>query len=145
MMRDRRKGSSISEFGPAMFVFLIAIFFPMIDLLGLAMGYGICWYINYKISNQVARSRQAQATTIADEVVGSVMRTGFASFLKLQQGDIKVAAPVFDNNAAPPTVQVTTEVTTKPFLSIPFWKAVPGLNAPVTFSISSQLTRESTL
>ncbi|HEY9715510.1 MAG TPA: hypothetical protein V6C72_18695, partial [Chroococcales cyanobacterium] len=35
-------------------------------------------------------------------------------------------------------VSIATTVSFRPFLSIPFFKAVPGLGSPVTFSVSGR-------
>ena len=37
-----RRGSAITETGPALFVLLLLIFFPLIDLLGIAANYCFC-------------------------------------------------------------------------------------------------------
>jgi hypothetical protein len=38
LKRRNREGSTLAEFGPALFLFFIAVFFPAINLLGFALG-----------------------------------------------------------------------------------------------------------
>ena len=139
----RRKGSAISEFGPALFILFLVVLFPLIDILGLALSYGICWYLNFKICNQVARTKEANGPTIAASEVSVVQATGFANFLHIQQ--INVPNPSYQDSATPPTVKVQTSVTAMPFVPVPWFTSVAGLNAPVTFTISSTVVRELTL
>ncbi|MBX9685657.1 MAG: hypothetical protein K2X27_03080 [Candidatus Obscuribacterales bacterium] len=144
MLKRYRKqsGSTIAETGPALLVIFLLIFFPLIDIIGLSWTYGMCWYLNYKISNEIARGKKADAPAIISEQVNLVASSSIASFLGIVPSGIKVASPVFNDTAQPPTVQVTSSIEAKPFITVPWFQAVPGLNAPVTFTISSQLTRE---
>lgn len=145
-LRRRNRGSSISEFGPALFIFFLIIFFPLIDILSMTALYGTCWYINFVITNQAARSRASQAQQIADDQKAAIMQTGLAAFLKVQAGDVTTAI-TFPPAAAgeQPTVVCTTTLTGQPFVTVPFFIDVPGLNKPLTFVVSSEQTRESTL
>lgn len=149
MIRRRRKsGSAITEFGPALLIFFLFAFFPFMDLLGLGTSYGLCWYLNYKISNQVARARQNTNGTqlggqdIANQEVGIVSGGGFANFLKVQSITSTVT---YQTATIPQTVSTTTSITAMPFLTIPWVGSVPGLNAPITFTLTAQLPREVTL
>lgn len=138
-----KRGSAISDFGPALFVLFIVILFPLLDIIGLTFSYGLCWYLNFKISNQVARCKKIDEPKIAQLEIDKVSATGFAAFLKVQK--IDVPTPAYNDSENPPTVSVTTSVTSMPFLTIPFFFKAPGLNDPITFSISTTLTRELTL
>ena len=149
-MRPRNnRGSNLSETGPALFIFFLGILFPMIDLLSIAFIYATCWYINFTVANQAARARESERDTIVTGVQKQIYNSGFASFLKIKDGDIKtdVNYPAVEAGL-PAVLQCTTTVTGKPLVTLPaggIIPAVPGLSAPVTFSISTEMTRESTL
>lgn len=132
----------MAETGPALFVILIIIFFPMLDLIGLTWSYGICWYLNYTISNEISRSRRSEAPQIIAGAVDTISGTGFAKFLGIGPNSINVPQPVYDDEAQPPTVVVVTMVRAKPFVTVPWWGPIPGLNAPIVFVVTSRLTRE---
>ncbi len=143
--KKRRNGSTIIETQTALLVIFLLVFFPLLDLIGLAMSYSLCWYVNSKISNQVARSRKVDGPALVESEINNAMHSGIGNFLKLGPGSIQVPPPVYNDTAIPPTVQISSSITVKPFVSIPWFAPVPGLNAPATLTFSSQLTRESTL
>lgn len=138
----RRSGTMMTETGPALFILFIVIFFPMLDLMGLACSYGMCWYLNYSISNEIARSRKAEGPEIVSRSVTALTQSGFGQFLGIKSGSVNIPAPVYNDTANPPTVVVTTSMAVKPFITVPWFRPVPGLNAPITYTVTSQLTRE---
>jgi hypothetical protein len=146
-MHRTRKGSAITEFGPALFVFLIIIFFPLMDLLGMAAVYCCGWYCNFLVTREVAVRTQAQGQLAAQEVDDEFLKTGVAAFVGLKAGDhgSKIVHVLNYNTAAaglPPQVECKTSITGVPFLTIPFIPAVPGLSAPITFTMTQVRPRE---
>jgi hypothetical protein len=148
----RRRGSAISEFGPALFLLLVIVFFPMLDLLGMAAAYvmsGI--YHSYMIRElslsappsaapDPAIQTQAAAKT---KITSDFQNTSFFRFLGMKPGDLVCSNVTYIPNATNPLlVQCTTSATMTPFISIPWWGAIPGLNAPFTFTMTSQRPQE---
>ena len=134
-------GSTTADFAPVLFVIFIVFFFPMLNFIGLTWAYGMCWYFNYTISHEIARSKKIHQPAIVSHAVDRLTSSGMASFLGIKPGGIKVLPPAYDDTSQPPTVQVTTSLTAKPFISVPWFGPVPGLNAPMTFTVSTRLTR----
>ncbi len=132
----------MTETGPALFILFIVVFFPMLDLVGLTCSYGMCWYLNYSLSNEIARSRKAEGPEIVTRSVEAMTSSGFGKFLGIGSGSVTIPAPVYNDEANPPTVVVTTSMKVKPFVAVPWFRPVPGLNAPINFTVTSQLTRE---
>jgi predicted secreted protein len=156
-MNRRRKGSAITEFGPALFLFLVLIFFPLMDLISVACIYCCGWYCNFLVTREAAVRTRADGGNgpggnggiVAQEVNREFLRTGVAAFIGLRspadetsgnlvhQCDYTTAGP-----GLPPQVRCSTQITGRPFLTIPFIPAVPGLSAPITFRMVSDRPRE---
>jgi len=147
-----KRGSAIAEMGPALFVLLVIIFFPMIDLMEVGAGYMMAQSFHDSMLRAIAVSQptggtqdpsiQTQATAISN-VTNSFAGSGFASFLHVQATDLQVTNVTYLPSAAnPTTVQVSTSVSVAPFISIPYFSPVPGLNAPVIFTSTSQRPQE---
>ncbi len=151
--RRRCRGSAITETGPALFLLLVLIFFPMLDLLGLAVGYIMSGNFHDYMIRELALSAppgiavpdpsiqtQAQARAKVIQEFGS---SGFANFLKMTPADLQVPSITYiPNSANPDFVQCTTTCIVRPFISIPFFGNVPGINAPFPFTITTQRPQE---
>jgi len=155
----RSRGSAITEFGPALFIFFIVIFFPLMDVLALSANYMGGWYFNYECAKQVSRVTQADGQAALSEMDNNFIGSGIGKFLGFKQSNIQhqltyIAAQTATAanpgsgqaaiNAMPPQVQVTTTLKVRPFLYIPFPVKVPGLNDDVPFQYSVQIAREET-
>jgi len=163
--KRRNNGQAIAEFGPALFLFLIIIFFPMLDLLGLAADYCMAWYANFAMCRELAVRKVADgigagatvptgnavdcsgAQVYADVMTNGFLTTGFASLLQInaktcQQQANYSAVPMPDGSQ--PTVSCTTTLTATPFLTIPWPTPCPGMNQPMVFVIQSSRPREVT-
>lgn len=151
------RGSAISEFGPALFIFLAVVFFPVLDMMGLAASYGAGFYLNYTAANAVARVTQAEGDATLQQAKSSFVASGIGAFLGLKPNSIKFE-PVYKDAqktqpagggkpaiaATPAEVELTTTFTIKPFLTIPFFCSVKGLNAPIDFKYYTVVAREET-
>ncbi|MBY0546208.1 MAG: hypothetical protein K2W95_02895 [Candidatus Obscuribacterales bacterium] len=165
MSQRKRKGSAITEFGPSLFIFLILIFFPMMDLLGVAAVYCCGWYCNFLVTRELAVRTAADggttspgpnATTtsanggiVASEINTEFRKTGICAFIGVRNdSDLAHSAvyfgPTTGATGVPAQVTCTSSITAQPFLPIPFFGGVPGLGAPVTFTIRATRPREVT-
>lgn len=149
-MRARRRktsGSSIAEFGPAIGILLIFIFFPMIDIMSMCVAYVSCMVLNNNQVHEASLIKWSDATNQGGPVIHDIpdqwLNTGLGKFVKV------VGAPQttvsYRKGATGPDgitdkiVSVQTTVTCSPFLNIPVPVInVPGLNGPMTFGIESE-------
>jgi hypothetical protein len=151
-----RRGSAIAELGPALFVFLIIIFFPLMDLVGAAADYAFAYilhnaevrYLSVRVPDDSKKEEYAQA---ADrETIKALL--GYAKFCDISLGDeskpAKIKHEVSYLKTDPVQVDVTneinvvTQVNFRPFLRIPFLGDVPGLSSDLPFRISTTRPQE---
>ena len=141
----------MAEFAPALMVVLVCFFFPMIDMLGLALSYCLCMVLNYNQVHEAsllpAQTAQAANGPVKKFVVDAWLN-GMGKFVKMQ-GMPNTVITYRDGNANPDGqvekhVSVSTTVQCLPFLSIPLpvFKC-PGLNGPMTFTIASERPMEN--
>ena len=145
------RGSAITETGPAIFLLIVIIFFPMLDLLEMGVGYIMSSIYHDHMIRELALSappsappdpaiqNQAQAIT---KVNTEFKNSGFFNFLKMTQNDLQVSNITYIPPNNPNIVQCTTTCMVQPFISIPWWSQLPGLNAPFPFTITSQRPQE---
>lgn len=143
-------GSLIAEFGPAVFIFTCAFFFPFMVVVNLGTEYACAWYLNHMCVRELAVRKQAEGTggssgagKVGDEVDQRFRKSGIAHFIGLSSptdadGRIKHSV-AFHNaigNGQPGTVVCTTLLKCRPLLP------VRGLSKLVAFSMTSERPRE---
>lgn len=141
----RKRGAAIAETGPALFLLIIIIFFPMLDLLEMAAGYVFSSiYHDYMVRELAIRVPESNGNAAAKEKINAEFRSsGFFSFLKMQNNDMKVDRVRYLPDMANPTqIELSTTVTVRPFINIPFFAQVPGMGAPVDFKLTSVRPQE---
>lgn len=149
-LRRTASGSAITEFGPAIGIILLVILFPLIDLLGMTVSYGCVWYLNHLQAREAALTLRVRNGALApasqsetNQAIATVAttwgRSGLGQFAKAKSISqrVSLASDPSAGNAAVQTASVTTTVTVDPFLTIPFFVAVPGLNQEITFVLTS--------
>ncbi len=152
-MRKRRKsGSAITETGPALFLLFVIIFFPMLDLLGMAAGYIMSGIYHDHMVRELALSAPPGVTTdpaiqtqtkAIEKVNLEFQNSTFFNFLKMTPGDLQVSdIKYLPDNTNPTVIQATTTCTIRPFINIPWWTGVPGLNEPFPFILTTQRPQE---
>src|ERR1700722_17595991 len=83
--RSQRGGSQLAEFGPVLFIFLIMILFPMINLIGFACGTATANLIARECASRAANSIDFnQAMAAAQQECSSLTSSGFGQFAHLQ-------------------------------------------------------------
>lgn len=139
--QDRRtrtaNGAGIAEFGPAMLVLLICIFFPLCDLISIGVSYSLLMVLNYNQVHEAALIDSVDALDASGSVkkgIPDTWRSGMGHFVNMS-GNVDTEVGYRDgeteNNGPKDTiVRVKTTITCKPFLSIPFFVNIPGINAP---------------
>jgi len=153
----RKKGSAIAEFGPALFVLLILLFFPMLNLISLALCYCDCLYLNALLLRQAAvenvlvlnSSAQPPALQInTDPVVTSKIQsdlnqiinqwsTGFGKFAITSQAPTATTnIDLSEGTTKVKYVHVKLTCQCRPLVPMPTFMGVPGLSAPMTFQFN---------
>lgn len=144
--RKARGGTSIAEFGPAMWILFICFFFPLLNMLGMAVSYGLCMVLNF---NQVHEAALIERTA-AEDPNGPIIKGipdqwqgGMGRFVKMA-GPPGTELFYRDGTNNDKIVTVKTTLVCNPFLPIPLWILnVPGLNGPMTFVMFSEQTMEN--
>lgn len=151
-----RRGSAIAELGPALFVLLILIFFPMLDLMGAAADYAFANLLHNAEIREIAVRvpDEGQKETIAQQADKDFINTmpGYAQFCGIKVADvgndakIKHSIQYIKSDPANPDeiteVQVATTVSFKPFLVIPYMDGIPGLGGNMTFTVATTRPQE---
>jgi hypothetical protein len=148
----RERGSALNEIGPALFILLIFIFFPCLDLLSMAAGYASCMYLNQLQAKEAAvdpaSDAKVQSGKVRKTVVDNWLQNGVGRFVKTTSYP-NTTVSYHDGQTDPTTkitdkiVTVTTTIECLPFLTIPFFFPIPGLSAPMSFTFSTNATMEN--
>ena len=135
----RQRGSSIAEFGPALFFIFIFAVFPVIDIIALSFNYTACASLNDIQLREAVKLPKSIATNPRGPVLGTIPDKWMATVLGGASGFVErpLTKVDYDPSSGNMYVQVSTTVTVRPFLNIPFFFKVPGLGAPATFTVSS--------
>ena len=158
-----QSGSAIAEFGPAMFIIIMVFFFPFLDMIGMAVEYGDCLYLNSLLLRQaslenvlVMDTSVSPATLTTDlscstnpsgslnTIINAWMAGGLGKFAS--SGTMPVQSITVDLTEGTPRckyVHLTLDVECKPFVPVPFFLKIPGLNMPVTFEFHSRSVIEN--
>lgn len=165
MKRSRKpQGSALAEMGPALFILLILIFFPMLNLVQIGAAYALAnTYHQYvlrevafrrpddkdaaisRVNNEIDANPLYQFLRITNRTVDEV------KFLKADDSEVTMPLPTI-TDATPPEVRedarqkrndiakvrVTTTMTVSPYFTLPFFNNIPGISAPVPFRAQSE-------
>lgn len=142
MVKSRNKrGSSIAEFGPALCLLLLCLFFPLLDMVVLGLQYCACAQLVSLQAQKAAQVQKKDATNPAGPVRGTIpdawSQTGIGKFVRVVN---RPETEILYNSAdkREQYVTVNTKFEVPPFLLIPICPGIPGLGAPATFTISTQ-------
>ncbi|MBX9669194.1 MAG: hypothetical protein K2X93_16335 [Candidatus Obscuribacterales bacterium] len=152
--RSRRRdcgATSIAEFGPALLLLLICLFFPLLDLLSLCFDYGMVMVLNYNQAHEAALLPSDQVMdpngAVRKGIVDQWLNGPMGRFLKVNgpvktEIEYKDGAQIDDKNTEK-IITVKTSVSCLPFLSIPFpGVKIAGLNDAMLFFASSECQME---
>jgi hypothetical protein len=157
-----RHGNALTEFGPALFVFFFFALFPMLNLVGVAVGFTTVQMIAQQTATAAAASTSySQGLTAMQTTANTLQNTGFARFAKLVPvggysscgcdlyvartniasqaitsfGPNKPMAAPIDSTNFIYEYQVKASYQITPFVNmsgVPFIGAVPGIGAPAS-------------
>ena len=156
-------GSAIAEFGPAMYILIMVFFFPFLDLIGTAAEYADCLYLNSVLVRQASlehllvmdtstspaqlRTDLSASTTASgslNQIINQWMSGGLGQFASSGTPPVQtITVDLTEGTARCKYVHLVLDVECKPFLNVPFFMSVPGLNAPVTFEFHTRSVIEN--
>ncbi|MBX9666824.1 MAG: hypothetical protein K2X93_04360 [Candidatus Obscuribacterales bacterium] len=139
--RRNSQGSAITETGPALFLLLIIILFPLLDLMYMGLAFGIVWYLNHLEVRELALRVPSESTQVLTDIDRLFVNQGLGRFVGMTTGSITHPGGA-RRAGAPVMVTCQTNVTVLPFMSIPFLIPVSGINQPVNFVVTSTRLQE---
>ncbi|MBS1994579.1 MAG: hypothetical protein JSS86_02530 [Cyanobacteria bacterium SZAS LIN-2] len=141
-----------------MFIILMVFFFPFLNLIGMTVEYGDCLYLNSLVLRQATLEHLLKMDTSAvpptlttdlscstdpngslNTIIKAWMNGGLGQFAS--SGVMPVQTINVDLTEGTPRckyVHLDLNVECKPFLNIPFFLRIPGLNAPMMFKFHSR-------
>ena len=146
----RGRGSTLVEFAPALFIMLVALFFPLLDLIALSTVYSVGASMNDAQLREAALLKRSQAQDATGPVMYTIpnawKNSGLGRYAKIDS-DINTSVSYADGpqdqyGNVEKFVCVATSFSVRPFLSVPIPISVPGLNADITFSFNSRRVLE---
>lgn len=143
--RRRQNGQAITETGPALFLLLVCMLFPLIDLLYLSAGWGMAFVLHRSEIREVAIHKPSDWMSAMNKADTEFTNGALSKFLKIERKAISDPAPTFGPDTAnPEQVMVTTRAAIKPFLYLPFvfLGNIPGLTAPLDVQFTSVRLQE---
>lgn len=144
-------GSAIVELAPALFILFLLLFFPLIDLMTMGVEYASCYTLNDLQLREAANLPKSQAQDpagiVKDRIPSEWRHSGLGAFVNVI-GNPNTSISYLDGETDATGTQdkyvvVTTSVTAHPFVTLPFVIPVPGLSAPMTFTISTRRMLEN--
>lgn len=141
LTRRTTRGSSIAEFGPALYVLLLCLFFPLLDMVVLGLQYCACAQLVSLQAQKASEIPKKDATSATGPVRGQLpdawCATGVGKFVRtVNRPQTEILYNSVDKREQ--YVSVNTKFEVPPFLLIPICPGIPGLGAPSTFTISTQ-------
>jgi hypothetical protein len=145
--RQTRKntGAVIAEFGPAVWVFILGFFFPLLVLISMVCSYGSLMVLNNLQVHEAALLPSGDAQDPSGSVMSIIPNNwkndGLGRFVQLvgfpATSVTYKMGQIDQNNVQDKIVQVVTTASISPLVFVPFGPSMPGLSAPVTFTLIS--------
>lgn len=133
-----RRGSALSEAGPALFLLLMFALFPVIDVIYFGISYYSVVTLNDLQLREASKSAKSEAISATGDVIAGIPNKWSSSALG---GLARLTEPPktsvdYKLSEVAVYVTVTTKVSIEPLLKIPFLAKVPGLGAPVEINVA---------
>lgn len=134
----RRRGSALSEAGPALFLLLMFALFPVIDVIYFGVSYYSVVTLNDLQLREASKSAKSMAVSTSGDVIVGIPNKWSNSALG---GLARLSQPPktsvdYKLSEVAVYVTVTTKVSIEPLLKIPFMAKIPGLGAPVEINVA---------
>lgn len=166
--KRRPKGSTTAEFAPALIIFLLVLLFPLINLIGLGMGYAVVYLTAKQCASSAGSSQTfSDALSSSETTARTIAANGFGQFAKVQpvggfngsgmdlytvntdlntlvsnvQGPNTPYVGIVDADRNTYEYQTVVTYDVGPFLNLsalPFVGGVPGVGSPARLSATAQ-------
>jgi hypothetical protein len=146
--RNARKarGSAMMETAPALMILLMFLFFPLINVFALGVSYASAFTLNDLQCREAATLPQKEAVDpnglIKKGIVEQWQHTGLGAFVQCAaKPETKMsyfAGATDQTKTQDQYVEITTKLSSNPFIHCPFFFNIPGMNAPWTFEVSNR-------
>jgi hypothetical protein len=146
--RNARKahGSTAMETGPALMILFMFLFFPLINVFALGVSYASTFTLNDLQCREAATLPQKDAVNpdglIKKAIVDQWLHSGLGAFVQCNgKPETKMtyfAGQTDETKTQDQYVEITTKVSANPFIRCPFFFAIPGMSAPMTFEVSNR-------
>lgn len=149
--RRNRRASTLAEFAPAIFILLLVIFFPVLDLISICFNYGVIMVLNSNQTHEASllASEKAQDPNgaIKKGIPDQWLKTGLGKFVKVKgypKTDVSYRSSQDNQDStSEKAVIVSTTVACDPFVFIPIpLGQIPGLNSAMTLNATSERPME---
>ncbi len=133
-------GSTLSEIPPALFLLIFFAVFPVVNLIIMGLTYSSCALLNNLELREAARTPNSQLSA----VILSVQQNWQSGTLGQLTGLVSPPETdvTYSNNGSDTYVTVSTVFTAKSLFNIPFFKGIPGLGGPWTYTIAGNRVLE---
>lgn len=149
-LRCSARGSTLSEFGPALFLIFVFGLLPTLDALFIGVDYAAVYYLNELQLREAQKLPKSKATAMSGPIIAGIpmdwSRTLLAGLLDKDQPIASSVSyrpvpwqPVGNNQTLDFWfVEIKTTVSFHPFLTIPFFTRAPALGAPISVSVAGR-------
>jgi hypothetical protein len=79
-LRRNKKGNQIAEFGPAVFILIIAVLIPMLVMIYVGFGFCCGWYLNFMSVRAAAVAQETNLQQALDAQVAAWQASGLPQF-----------------------------------------------------------------
>lgn len=147
----KAKGGTMAETAPALLILFMFLLFPLVDVMTMGVDYVSCHTLNNLQLREAANLPKAQAQDAGGFVKKNIpdqwKHSGMGAFVNVV-GTPATNVSYLDGETDTTGTQdkyvvVTTTMTAHPFLTLPFYFPVPGMSAPMTFTISTRRLLEN--
>lgn len=144
------RGSSLAEVGPALFLIFIVGLLPVTDVIGIGINYASTFYLNQLQLREAQKLPKSEVINEEGTVVLSIPDQWRASLLGgMANRDQRVHTQVvytpvpFQPVGSNQTINfwfvtVSTTVSFRPLLTVPFFFKIPGLGAPINLTVAGR-------
>jgi len=150
-LKRNARGAFLNEFGPALYLLFIGIFFPLLDLISLGFVYGCGFTLNYFQTCQCASVPQSEAQDPTGLVKYGIPQqwqlNGLGRFVPLVSDPVTsinyTDGQLETNGVQDKNIVLSTSITSRPLICVPILPGIPGFTAAITMNFTSERPLEN--
>jgi len=128
--RNNRGGTNTVEFGPAVFVLIVLVMVPCIDMVQIGLAYGLGWYFEHMALREAACAGPARSATEVANIQAQWQSMGVGNFLHSTVSNIQILTnqlPDENGDNVGDYCWVQMDINVTPVWQVPFCPAGPVL------------------